>query len=183
MKTQIQIEARSITRGQAVGKAAGLLASEALSSGERAELRRISFEAPFTPALWKVLFYLRDEGAPVRIGDEADERRWATLLMSMAHCIEPRRNLHDYQVPLGRALAEAGWSELRFTQLLRARGPQLTVLLRRMAQYLSAKDQPANWADVADLLFEQEGAKADAVRLRIARDYYARRYQQEREAA
>lgn len=179
MKTQIQTEGPSITRGQAVGKAAGLLASEALSSGERAELRRIAFEAPFTPALWKVLFYLRDEGAPVRIGDEADERCWATLLMGMAHCIK----LHDYQVPLGRALAEAGWSELRFTQLLRARGPQLAVFLRRMAQYLSAKDQSANWAHVADLLFEQEGAKADTVRLRIARDYYARRYQQEREAA
>ncbi|SHK67514.1 type I-E CRISPR-associated protein Cse2/CasB [Rhodothermus profundi] len=181
MTTPIRTEAPSITRGQAVGKVAGLLASEALSAGERAELRRAALEAPFTPALWRVLFYLQDEGAPVRIGDEADERRWATLLISMAHCVDPRRNLHDYQVPLGRALADAGWSELRFTQLLRARGLQLAIFLRRMAQYLSAREQPANWADVAELLFEQTGERADAVRLRIARAYYARRYQQEGE--
>lgn len=165
-----------ITRGQAVGKIAGLLQSAGLSAGDRAALRRLDPEAPFSPVLWKVLVYLEDEGAPVQIDNEKDERSWAALIMCMACCIEPNRYLHDYRIPLGRALVEAAWPPGRFEQLMRARGTQLIVLLRRMAQFLASRNQPANWSDVADLIFEQEGDQANAVRLRIARSYYTHRH-------
>lgn len=172
---------QQISRAQAVGKLAGLLLSQALSEGDRAALRRLNPESPFTPVLWKVLAYLQEEGAPVKVGDEADERCWATLLVGMAHCIAPGRNLHDYRTPLGRALSTIGWQPPRLEQLLRARGPALAALIRRMAQQLAAREQPVNWSEVADLLFEQEGPKAESVRLRIARSYYTHQYLAENE--
>lgn len=167
--------------GTSVGKAAGLLGSEALSNGDRAALRRISPDAPFTPALWKVLHRLGQDETPGPLRQETWERRWATLLMGMAFCVSPSSNLHEYSVPLGRALFEAGWSELRFVRLLRARGEALEVELRRVAQYLASKSQPANWADMAYLLFYQHGSADEDIRLAIARDYYGARYRSEQQ--
>lgn len=165
--------------GKSVGQAAGLLGSERLSNGDRAALRRISPDAPFTPALWKVLHRLNQHDAPGWIGQETWERRWATLLMGMAFCVSPSSNLHEYDVPLGEALLNAGWSELRFVRLLRSEGEALEVELRRVAQYLASKSQPANWSDVAYLLFYQTGDTGEDIRLSIARDYYGARYAEE----
>lgn len=163
--------------GRSVGSAARLLESDALSTGDRAELRRISPDAPFTPALWQTLHRLGQHEAPGWIGQSRWERRWATLLMGMAFCT----GFHDYGTPLGRALARAGWSELRFVRLLRADGETLEAHLRRVAQYLASKNQPANWADVANLLFYQSGETAEDIRLSIARSYYGARYAAEKE--
>lgn len=161
---------RDLSPSQAVGRAAAMLHPESgrLSNGDRAALRRIDPDTPVTPTLWKVLFDLEQDEAPDWIGQKKWEQRWATLLMGMAHCA----GLHDYDVSLGRALAEAGWSETRFVRLLEADGNTLPVLLRRMAQYLASKQQPANWDDVRRLLFVQSGEVAEDVRLRIARSYY-----------
>jgi CRISPR system Cascade subunit CasB len=154
---------------------------ESLPNGDRAALRRIDLDTPVTPTLWKVLFDLKQDeskGMP----QTKWEQRWATLLMGMAHCA----GLHDYDVPLGQALAEAGWSEPRFVRLLEADDETLPVLLRRMAQYLASKQQPANWDDVRKLLFYQpanwddvrkllfyqSGETAEGIRLSIARPYY-----------
>lgn len=164
----------------AVGRAAGMLNPEkgSLSNGDRAALRRIDTNAPVTPALWKVLYDLGiPEPDPQYYTSEArHERNWGLLLMGMAHCA----GLHDYDVPLGKALALAGWSELRFTRLMEADDETLPTLMRRMAQYLASKDQPANWADVAYLLFTR-GDGAHETRLRIARAYYGTLYQKEQD--
>ena len=163
-------EDNTISPSQAVGRAAGMLHPETgrLPNGDRAALRRIDPDTPVTPTLWKVLLELDQGDAPDWIGQTKWEQRWATLLMGMAHCA----GLHDYNVPLGQALAEAGWSETRFVRLLEADDETLPVLLRRMAQYLASKQQPANWDDVRQLLFVQSGEAAEDVRLRIARPYY-----------
>lgn len=167
----------------AVGRAAGMLDPEngSLSNGDRAALRRINTDAPVTPALWKVLHHLGIPEPDPQYGtsDAAVaryERRWGLLLMGMAHCA----GLHDYEVPLGKALALAGWSELRFTRLMEADDETLPTLVRRMAQYLASNDQRANWADVAYLLFSR-GDGGHKVRLRIARAYYGTLYQQEQD--
>ena len=170
-------EDESISPSQAVNKAAFKLDPEnekGLSSGDRAALRRIDPDTPVTPTLWKVLFDLKQDeskGMP----QTKWEQRWATLLMGMAHCA----GLHDYDVPLGQALAEAGWSEPRFVRLLEADDETLPVLLRRMAQYLASKQQPANWDDVRKLLFYQSGETAENIRLSIARPYYRTLHAQE----
>ena len=164
-----------------VGKAAGLLGSERLGNGERAALRRISPEAPFTPALWKVLHHLEQHDAPDGIGQETWERHWATLLMGLSFCVSPSSNLHAYGKPLGRALFEAGWSELRFVRLLRSKGEALEVELRRVAQYLASKSQPADWSDAASLLFYQYGDASEDIRLSIARAYYGAKHRREQQ--
>lgn len=155
--------------GKRVGTIAALLAKEgAMSTGARAELRRISPQNPYTPALWKLL-YDQDLHEPwLKMDQDVYERRMATLLMGMAHCA----GLHQYNVPLGRALAEAGWSELRFVKLMEARGETLEVHVRRMAQYLASKGQSANWVDVGWLLLGQDRDSAQETRLRISRSYY-----------
>ena len=164
-------EDEPISPFQAVGRAAWKLDPEneqGLSNADQAALRRIDPDTPVTPTLWKVLFDLDQDEAPDGFDQTTWEQRWATLLMGMAHCA----GLHDYEVSLGRALAEAGWSETRFVRLLEADDETLPVLLRRMAQYLASKQQPANWDDVRQLLFVQSGEAAEDVRLRVARPYY-----------
>lgn len=158
--------------GQAVGKIASMMEQKgSLSRGDLAELRRISPDEPFTPALWRLLLMLNlDESRWHQ--QEIWERRWAALFMGMAHCI----GLHSYQTSFGQALAEAGWSELRFVQLMRARDETLEKHLRRVARFLSSKHQKANWTDVAWLLFAQTGKAAEDVRLNISRNYYRKLY-------
>jgi CRISPR system Cascade subunit CasB len=145
-----------------------------ISTGDLAELRRINPEKPYTPALWKILFHHvpdHDQLSPSR------ERRWAILLQAMATCV----GLHEPSIDFGAALAEAGWSELRFVRLMEARGDSLDKQLRRLAKYLASKNQEANWADAAWLLFVQEGQHAKNTRQLIARSYYRRKYVNENE--
>lgn len=166
----------NVDYGETVGKIAGHMSRESsLTRGDLAELRRISPDAPFTPALWRLLLMLNLGESPYWINQEEWERRWATLMMGMAYCT----GLHEYNISLGRALAEAGWSELRFVQLMRARGETLEKYLRRVAQFLSSKGQNANWADVAALLFFQSGSNGEEKRLHISRDYYRELYKLE----
>lgn len=158
---------------KAVGRTAYLMAEGGMSSGDLAALRRISPDEPFTPALWKLLFTLQKDYPNDWLWAERSEKNWSTLLMGMAIC----EGMHDYDISLGYALADAGWSELRFVQLMRAEGEVLERHVRRVAQYLKSKSQRANWADVARLLFNQENEFAGSVRLRISRDYYRRLYE------
>ncbi|MFW6053278.1 MAG: type I-E CRISPR-associated protein Cse2/CasB [Persicimonas sp.] len=140
-----------------------------ISKGDLAELRRIDPAEPFTPALWKVLLeYVPDHD---KLSAE-QERRWAILLMAMATCA----GLHDSDTAFGKALAEAGWSELRFVRLMEARGDNLVKEIRRLAQYLASKNQPADWTDAAWLLFVQRGDAASDIRQSIARAYYKQLY-------
>lgn len=167
---------KNIEYGTIVGKIATMLKKDGtLSTGEKADLRRISPDQPFTPALWRVLLMMDLDESPAWIRREQRERRWATLLMGMAHCA----GLHEYNVSLGKALAEAEWTELRFVQLMRAKDETLETHLRRISQFLSSKNQEANWTDVARLLFFQSGESGEKVRLSISRDYYSTLYKNE----
>jgi len=168
----------TIDYGKIVGTIAGMMKQDgALSTGELADLRRISPDQPFTPALWRILMMQDLDNSPPWIRQELWERRWATLFMGMAHSA----GLHNYSISLGAALAEAGWSELRFVQLMRAKDETLETYLRRVAQFLSSKNQEANWTDVARLLFFQSGDAGERIRLSISRDYYSRLYSKENE--
>ncbi len=168
-----------IEYGKLVGKVAAMMQQEgALSTGEMADLRRISPDQPFTPALWRILMILDLNNSPNWIRQEEWERRWATLFMGMANCA----GLHNYDISLGEALAETGWSELRSVQLMRAKDESLETHLRRVAQFLASKNQEANWTDVARLLFFQSGDAGEKVRLSISRDYYSKIYKNEQKS-
>jgi len=146
-----------------------------LSNGDLAQLRRASPATPYTPALWKMLLtYVPPSWTS---GPKQDERecRWANLLQGMAMTA----GLHAQSTPLGRALAQADWSELRFVRLMQARGDGLVKEVRRLASFLAGKSQTADWSDIAQLLFNQKGEWAERHRRHIARNYYQALYRQE----
>jgi CRISPR system Cascade subunit CasB len=153
-----------------IGSIAGAMETS-MTTGDIAQLRRITCREPYTPALWKVLVhFVPDHWTRSRDVEKEDEKeqQWATILSGMANSL----GLHDPKVPLGQALAEAGWSELRFTGLMRARGDELLEGVRRASTYLSNKRQNSNWSDMARMILNQEGTEAEKSRRQIARDYY-----------
>ena len=157
-----------------VGALSSRMESGGLTTGNLAELRRISPTEPYTPALWRLLILLELGNAPEWIQQKTWERRWATLMMGMAYC----NGLHDFHTPLGNALARAGWSELRFVRLMRASDDALETQIRHIAQFLASKSQAANWADMARLLFYQSGDAGENIRIAISRNYYQEQYSQ-----
>jgi CRISPR system Cascade subunit CasB len=157
-----------------IGTVARLMETK-MSTGDLAELRRVDPAQPVTPALWKLLMedsVIPERWRPSRSNEDdrdTSEQRWACLFMGMAHC----QGLHDLEVPFGAALADAGWSEVRFSRLLRARGKRLFKEVRSVANYLSSKEQTADWCGVHGLLFSQDDEEwAERHRRNVARDYY-----------
>ena len=150
-----------------------------LSNGDLAQLRRASPATPYTPALWKVLLTYVPPSWTYGPKQDEKERLWADLLMGMA----TTAGLHGSNTPLGRALVQAGWSELRFVRLMQARGDGLIKDVRRLASFLASKSQVSNWSDIAQLLFNQEGEWAERHRRRIARDYYQALYREENDGS
>jgi len=165
--------------GSTVGTVARRMESEGLSTGDMAELRRVDPEEPYTPALWKLMIENDLSDTPRWLPEHERERRWAALFMGMAMTA----GQHSFEMPLGRALAKAGWSELRFVRLMRQRDDKLIQEIRRMAQFLGSKEQSADWTGVGHLLFSQQGDPAEHRRRSIARDYYRELYRQDAETA
>ncbi len=175
--TQQQLTSSSavdITMDSVIGKMAYAV-DYALSTGDVAQLRRISPSAPYTPALWKVLLMYVPEAWIAGLDRDAKEQQWAVLLMALATA----RGSHNTRVSLGQALAHAGWSELRFVRLMQARNEALFMEVRRVASFLASKAQAADWGDVAKILLNQEGDWAERHRRRVARDYYRSIYIQD----
>ncbi len=157
--------------GKVVNRLAGALERET-TPGDLAALRRLDPDDPSNPAFWRIVV-----GHLVPVGALSEERRdrdqaeacWAALLSGMAQ-------MHGLHVPgrrLGRALAAAGLSELRFVRLLRARERQLLSEVRTAARYLAARAEPVDWVDFARLVLSHDTKRAESVRRGIARDYYS----------
>lgn len=74
----------------------------------------------------------------------------------------------------GSALANAGLSETRFSRLLASRGDGFFDQLLLIARYLRAKQTPVRWNDLGELALtiDVQETRADALRLRLARDFY-----------
>lgn len=140
-----------------------------LSPGDLADLRRLRPEEPASPAFWKLAATYLSDSLPGGPGREEAERRWAAVLGALANL----RGLHRSDRPLGRALAEAGLSEMRLLRLLRARDAALYDVTRGVVHYLAQKAEPADLGQLAGLLLDQDGDRAEAIRRRIARAFYA----------
>jgi CRISPR system Cascade subunit CasB len=134
-----------------------------LGNGEVADLRRLRPEDPACPEFWKVMAEYWD--MPY---DNDEARKRACLLSGLART----KGLHDFHASLGKALVDAGYSELRFVRLLRAQDRGLFKEIELMAEFLSSKSQTANWTQAAELLFTKDDENAESLRRRIARDYY-----------
>lgn len=137
-----------------------------LPRGEQASLRRGSHGSA---ALWRIMH---------DIGEiNGDAELWRSFLVALVHS-----EGHDPQTSFGKALAKAGWSEVRLVRLLEADCDTLKVMLRRCAQYLKSKRQAANWNHARQLLFYDRNGEdyAEDIRLRISRDYYRTLYEDEK---
>lgn len=143
-----------------------------LPPGDVSQLRRLRAEDPGAHAYWKVVAMHLDPAGELPVSGEARdeaERQWAAILSGMA----TTRGLHRRGSAAGHALAQAGYSELRFTKLLRARDGALLDNLRSAAQFIASKGQPIDWLHLVRLVRIQDGAAAESVRRSLARDYYA----------
>lgn len=147
-----------------IGRAAGILSSDGFPTGDRARLRRMAPNQP--PPLAFTRFAL-SHLAP---GWEHQADDWAVLLAGLAimapHAHRPDRGL-------GRALAEAGYSETRLERLLNADGDTQRTLLLRAARFLAARTSPFNWTDAARLLLSREEGLREQIRRRIAHDFFS----------
>lgn len=143
------------------------LAERAISPGEAADLRRLRAENLAAPAYWRVLSYYV---APQyeRTLTEDEEYRWAVILNALAYLV----GLDAANRPLGAALRDAGFSELRLVRLLRAEKDRLEDTVRNAARFLASKGQSANLAQLAELVLSEGRTSGGRVRRNIARDYF-----------
>lgn len=163
-------DVRPASTEDVVHRLAGLLVHghSGITAGDVASLRRMMPSQP-TAAFFKLAGIALED---VLTGDarrrEEEETRWATIVVGLAIL----GRLHKSHVRLGRALAEAGFSELRFSRLLRAGPEQLVDELPTLARFLAAKGVEVNWAGAARLLLYSGRKNEESERRAIARDYY-----------
>jgi CRISPR system Cascade subunit CasB len=150
-----------------VQKLCGALSSDGFPPGDLAQLRRLDPDDPANFTFWRVMtLYAPHELA--RPGDD-HERRWKLVLWALATL----NGLHDPHKPLGGALGEAGFSELRLSRLLRAEDDTLAPEIRSATRYLASKGKPSDLLDFARLVLSPEGPQADKVRRRVAATYFS----------
>lgn len=148
-----------------VGHLVGVIGNERFPTGERAALRRM---APRQGLPWPVSFY---RFALMHLPDswERHAEDWVTIVAGIA-IMAP--NAHRFDRGVGKALAEAGYSETRLERLLAATGHTQRTLVLRAARFLAAKASPCNWVEFAQLLLTQDDEKRELLNRRIARDFY-----------
>jgi len=154
--------------------------NELLPPGDVAELRRLDIHDPSSPVFFKLLIVsVEPHVALPTAGEPRDraEQRWAAVLRGLA----AMKDLHRPGRPLGKALAEAGLSELRLVRLLRVRGDTLFDEVRACVNYLASKNEGCNLTDVAKLVLLTDPQRAERHRRSIARAYYRQQSRIEKE--
>lgn len=151
-----------------VGAIAWHMEREDYPAGQLASLRRLQPDRPDGAAFWLLV----NEHAPFALDSERAERALAITINGMAiahpfHRSPERRSL-------GFAMAEAEISEARLLRLLRTNAAALPGEVRRLARLMAAKGDAGrfDWFDVFALAYWPN----DAIRRRIAKDYYRRQY-------
>jgi len=97
------------------------------------------------------------------------ETRWSAIIVGLAFL----GDLHRPGLNFGRALVEAGFSELRFSRLLRADADRLVDELPMLARFLTAKGVPTDWEQAAWLILSADRTDEEVARRNLARDYYS----------
>lgn len=142
-----------------------VLKAEHFPTGERAALKRMALDGPAPLAFHR--FMLRHVDLPWQAESWIPE--WRTLVCSLAI---QRDGGFDPSNPLGKALAEAGFSEQRLERLLASSGETRRILALRAARQLASKGVSTDWRQMAELLFSRDDEIRESISRRIARDYY-----------
>jgi len=149
--------------------------------GELAALRRMKPDAPDSPTFWKLASDSFSQGELTREVNETLPR-WAAFLQSLAQlsglmCTEP-----NAKPSFGSGLALAGLSEPRLLRLFRAR-ETLFDAVRAAVHQVTQRGVAVNPFDIGLLLLETRSEEADAVRRRIAHDYYRQLHRSQSETS
>jgi CRISPR type I-E-associated protein CasB/Cse2 len=140
-----------------------------LSPGDVAALRRSAGVESYCPAFWRLSAAVLEPGGAFLAAPAQGEleERWAAILSGMAEM----RGLHRPERRAGEVLGTVV-SEPRFLRLLRGHGQVLLDALRVVAHHLASRAQPIDWTELARLVLSDGREDEQAVRRRLARDYY-----------
>lgn len=147
-----------------IGRVAGIICSDSFPTSDRAKLRRMAPGQPLP------LVFTRFALAYLPASWERQPEDWAVLLAGIT-LMAPHAHRPGYG--LGRALAEAGYSEARLERLLDTDGETRRTLFLRAIRFLAAKAGPFDWLDAAQLLLSRDAAKSDYIKQRVARDFFS----------
>lgn len=140
--------------------------------GDLADLRRMDPDGARPAVFWRLL---AEQNLLGRM-----ESKWALILHGIALMTPTKAEntadgtAHKDKAPVGRTLHEAGYSEMRFNQLLAARDDMLRKLLARTFRMMSTKDIAFDWQEMARFILNEgdDEEKAERSRRRLARSYY-----------
>src|SRR6266567_2062167 len=159
--SEMPVQAARPNRVEALAGAIRAL-DKAERRGDLASLRRLDADAPDAPAFFRIVVKVAPNASAVEL------RRYARFLQMLA--LKPNSLTSGN---FGAAMAEAEVSEGRVQKLLSARGPALSKQLRLIARRLANAGR-LPYRQIGDFLLveDEDGEYAEAVRLRIARDYW-----------
>lgn len=155
----------------AIGQIASFIARADL--GTRAALARLDHEAMRPHQMAALSRALIGAGLAPDTWHPITWKRWALVAHGMALAG------HDAGKRLGAQLAEAGVAEPRVTKLLVSRGEAFLQIVPRLLRLLASKQVKPNWYDLSKLIHFndaeqfQEQEQVEALRLRIAGDYFS----------
>ncbi|HOK07783.1 MAG TPA: type I-E CRISPR-associated protein Cse2/CasB [Syntrophales bacterium] len=162
MTTAAQSHEQEDLRGL-VNRLAGVVSSAGYPAGDRAALKRYTPGGPLPLAFYRLWLIHLGRDLP------ADIIGWATIAFGLAH-MGPEA--HQPGLPLGRVLAEAGYSETRLEKLLASRDDVRVKLFANLVRFLGAKGMGFDWTEAAQLLLIRDEGKREDFHRRLAKDYF-----------
>lgn len=144
--------------------------------GDLADLRRMDPASARPAVFWRLM---AEENLLER--GRKTESKWALILHGIALMTPTNAEnnsagtAHDGNNPVGQALYDAGYSEIRFNQLLTAREDMLQKLLVRTFRMVAAKNIAFNWREMTKFILNHghDEAETQRSRRRLARGYYS----------
>lgn len=141
----------------------------ALPPGQLAELRRASDPAG-SATFWRLWHEIS-----LPYGDKPWEKSWESVMQAIAILTptgreEAKASAHDGRHAFGRALLEAGVSDLRFSRLLTASPVERRRTLLRLTRMLAREEWRCDLRPLARLILFD---RAEKEKRNLAREYYA----------
>jgi CRISPR system Cascade subunit CasB len=157
--------------GHPIAKLAGFI--DRTDPGTRAALARLDPEAMRPHQIAALSRALIGAGLSPETWHPSAWKRWALVAHGIA------LTGHDGKGRVGNQLATAGVAEARVTKLLVSRGDAFLQIVPRLLRLLASKQVKPNWYDLSKLIQKNDAkeaavqAEAEALRLRIAGDYFS----------
>lgn len=148
-----------------ISKLSGVLSSNHFPSADRAALKRYVPGQPPSMAFYRLWLRHLSENLP----SEEQTQAWALIVWGLCFM---GAHAHRTDQPLGKALAEQGYSEARLERLLAAGEDNRPDFFASLVRFLASKGAGFNWIDAAFLLLSRDPDRREEINRRIAANYY-----------